>query len=132
MHIFMSLLANISNNKIVNILNKYVENNEIYDSLRNKHLETTKIFSIVFTVLTGFAWIASFYMAFVFNAVNIKQSLLFLIGYVGIIFLDVVLFDIFCELFIAVLFALRNNKLTCFVVLMDSLNRFKSFKILAP
>jgi len=33
MHIFFSMLANISNNKIANILNKYLENDEQFDIL---------------------------------------------------------------------------------------------------
>jgi len=93
-------------------------------------MATTKIFTIIFSIIAATSWIVSTYISFVFNAINLDQRILFVIAYIGVIFVDVVLFDIFCELFIATLYSLRS-KGSCFVNFLDALTRFKSFKVLA-
>ena len=47
---------------------------------------------------------------------------------IGVVFIDRVLFDLFCELFITILYTMRN-KAQCAILFMDPLNRFKLFKV---
>ena len=94
-------------------------------------METTKVLAILYTILSILSWLVSFYMAFVFCAINLNQRLLFLMVNIGVVFIDIVLFDLFCEMFITILYTMRN-KAQCAISFMDPLNRFKSFKVLAP
>ena len=126
---FKGFFYNIENGQIRSLLYDFKTNKNLFEPEYQRILKKIKIVSIVETVLFFIFWIINYIFAFGLCCVYVRQGTLMAISFMIGLALDFVL-DIIIEFLIMIIYACRGNGL-CLVIL-DRINRMKSFKMLSP
>jgi hypothetical protein len=126
---FKGFFYNIENGQIRSLLYDFKTNKNLFEPEYQRILKKIKIVSIVETVLFFTFWIINYIFAFGLCCVYVRQGTLMAISFMIGLALDFVL-DIIIEFLIMIIYACRGNGL-CLVIL-DRINRMKSFKMLSP
>ena len=122
-------LYNIENGQMRSLLYDFKTNKELFENEYKRILKKIKIVSIVETVLFFIFWIINYIFSFGLCCVYVRQGTLMAISFLIGLALDFVL-DVIIEFIIMIFYACRGNGLC--LVMLDRINRMKSFKMLSP
>ena len=124
-----SIFYNIENGQMRTLLYNFKTDKNEFEPEYNKILKRIKIVSIIETVLFFILWAINYMFSFGLCCVYYHQGRIMAISFLVGIGLDFIL-DIIIELLIMVMYACRKNSIC--VVMLDRINRLKSFKMISP
>ena len=124
-----AIFYNIDNINIRSLLHDLEIDKKKFNGDYRKILKKIKYCSIFETILLFILWILNFIFGFGFSAVYYKQANIMLISFILGITIDLGL-ELIIEIIITLLYKYRYIQLN--VIILDKLNRFRSFKMLSP
>ena len=124
-----AIFYNIDNINIRSLLHDLEIDKKKFNGDYRKILKKIKYCSIFETILFFILWVLNFIFGFGLSAVYYKQSNIMLISFILGITIDLGL-ELIIEIIITLLYKYRYIQLN--VIILDKLNRFRSFKMLSP